>query len=585
MSGNEEQPISGSNPFDASKLPSPNDSPQSHEKTQKKGIKVEIQQPDLIYKALIENVDKSGFSGGIIGGIPYLKEDQLLETIMVGARGFHRGCTYEMWIDSYKLGTDVTLSQTREEQDNGGFISDEKALRLEQWFKVNGYEARLLKSKHGTTKYSPVHDLITAHRNVLEVRKNQQTYSIDLGYDSIESAEYEEKGYESSLPYATSLPKRKIVAGPLSLELLGEGGSFSENLIFRKFAGTNEFTATANAYTHAMEDFLNGLYFIEGLEAPSQTIILRPTISDQDTLSEIASAQTDTPITLVESQVKREMQSFDFIAGQEEAVREAKKMVLAINHPEIFDKRGVKRPKGILFYGPPGNGKTLLAKAIANEANAEFFEVTSADIGSKWYGESEKLMDDLFKRANRAVENGSKVVIFFDEIDTLAPSREGAHEATRRVVATLLRNMDGMKANPNVTIIAATNRPEDIDEAFKRAGRIDKLIKIGPPSAEGRTAILKLQMRKTQFMSKTPEELFAEDIDFAKIEQVTDHMSGADIVNLVNQAMEEKVIAELEGTPWTPVSTEDLIKTAGKVGQIQEEKRKMGFPMGKRNGT
>jgi transitional endoplasmic reticulum ATPase len=304
---------------------------------------------------------------------------------------------------------------------------------------------------------------------------------------------------------------------------------------------------------------------------------LRPSVLSDDALTRVASTETERPIYTVEAQVKKEMPSFDEIAGQKAAVAEAKRLVLAINNPEIFEKRGVKRPKGILFYGEPGTGKTLLAKAVARETNAVFFEVSSADIGTKWYGESERLMQKVFDEANKRVEEGEKVILFFDELDSLAPSRDNAHEATRKVVATLLQNMDGMRANPNVTVIAATNRPRDIDRALKRPGRFDKLIQVGLPDEKGRAAILEVHMNKAKMSAEEPDSLFSPDVDLDKLGEVTDDMSGADLANLINLVLEDKVMAELQGEEWVPVTTEDMEKVAKRWGIIKEEKRGIGF--------
>lgn len=351
---------------------------------------------------------------------------------------------------------------------------------------------------------------------------------------------------------------------------------------YPKLTDQADFVRALNAYTKSYEQILEAIYEEEGLKQPNKSIILRPPILSDDTVSQIKSVTTETPRILSAEQVLSEQTTFDEIAGQDQAVIEAKRLVLAINHPEIYAKRGVKKPKGILFYGPPGTGKTMLAEAISNATNAVFLQVSAADIGTKWYGESEKLMQEIFDRANEAVNRGEKVIIFFDEIDSLAPSREEAHEATRRIVATLLQNLDGIKANPNVTIIAATNRPQDIDPALKRPGRLDKLIKLDLPDAKGRQAILKIHMNKAKKRATAPEELFSEQIDFEDLAQVTEDMSGADLTNLVNLTLEEKTMAELEGTPWTPISTKDLLDMAKKIQVIREEKRIIGFRVPKK---
>lgn len=338
-----------------------------------------------------------------------------------------------------------------------------------------------------------------------------------------------------------------------------------------------DFIKATEAYTKAYQQVLTAIYAEEGITPKDNTVVLRPPVLNADTFTQIKSTETSSPALVTPEQLKTEHIAFSEIAGQDAAVSEAKRLVLAINHPEVFEKRGVKRPKGILFYGPPGTGKTLIAKAVASEANAAFLEISAADVGTKWYGESERLMQKVFDIANDTVAKGQKVVLFFDELDSLAPSREDAHEAARKVVATLLQNMDGMRSNTNVTIIAATNRPQDIDPALKRPGRIDKLIPVGLPAPDGRAAILKVHMEKAKKAAGASEELFSQEIDLTQLGQVTEGMSGADLANLVNLTLEEKTMAELEGKGWTPVGTGDMLVTARKLGVIKEEKRRIGF--------
>ncbi len=417
--------------------------------------------------------------------------------------------------------------------------------------------------------------------NILDFSKGTTTVSMLLGYESrdvhgafIRRMVQEEQGAGEPGSFTKYiLPSFESGReGHNHIYLVGEPKELQPSPI-----GEVGFTQEARGYASAYKDAVDALYEAEGLQAPTKKVVLRPPILNEDALSEIKSVEKESPPQAVEQQIRKDTTTFAEIAGQDQAVAEAKRLVLAINTPEVFEKRGVKRPKGILFYGPPGTGKTLIAKAVAGEANAMFIEVSSADIGTKWYGESERLMQKVFDSANNAVAKGQKVVLFFDELDSLAPSREDAYEATKKVVATLLQNMDGMRANPNVTIIAATNRPQDIDPALKRPGRIDKLIHVGLPDAKGRQAVLKVHMEKAKKAATAAGELFSENIDFAQIGQVTEGMSGADLANLINLTLEDKTMAELEGREWTPISTEEMLATAKKLGMIREEKRRIGF--------
>lgn len=564
------EPLPGSIPPDAIKPPEP--APPSPEGGPK-GIKVEVYQPDIIHKLAVE-VGKGQRN------FVELHSNDLADSFIITTSsdlwswGAQRGNEYNFY-SWYHLAGDVG------QRPDYGYYGPERVAALQKMIEGKGYSVRY--EERPSISEVPIHQLVFS--------RDGQQYELGLGFGSRQNEEdhirrgieQERKRNPSEPGYVEKydLPKveRGLIQHIVSLKAasrrLALGEETSTSSVYDK---EPEFTSYIQKYAKVYEDITDILYEEAGVEPPkNRTITFRPPILNQDTLTQVASTQTESPIHLVEAQVVQESTSFSEIAGQDAAVAEARRLVLAINHPEVFEKRGVKRPKGILFYGPPGTGKTLIAKAVAAESNAAFLEVSAADIGTKWYGESERLMQKVFDLANDAVSKGTKVVLFFDELDSLAPSREDAHEATRKVVATLLQNMDGMKANPNVTIIAATNRPQDIDPALKRPGRIDKLIQVGLPNTEGRQAILKVHMEKAKKAATESGELFVEGIDLAQVGQATEGMSGADLANLVNLTLEEKTMAELEGTAWAPVSTEEMLGTAHKLGVIKEEKRKMGF--------
>src|SRR6266545_843314 len=151
-------------------------------------------------------------------------------------------------------------------------------------------------------------------------------------------------------------------------------------------------------------------------------------------------------------------------------------------HPELFERLGVEAPKGVLLHGPPGTGKTLLAKAVASETNANFYSISGPEIMSKFYGQSEENLRDMFKQA----EENAPSIIFIDELDSIAPKRdEVTGEVERRVVAQLLALMDGLQARGKVVVIGATNRPNALDPALRRPGRFDREIEIGVPDRDG----------------------------------------------------------------------------------------------------
>ena len=216
--------------------------------------------------------------------------------------------------------------------------------------------------------------------------------------------------------------------------------------------------------------------------------------------------------------------TYEDIGGLKEQVAKIREMVeLPLRYPVLFEKLGIEPPKGVLLYGPPGTGKTLLAKAVANEANAHFIAVNGPEIMSKWYGESEKKLRDIFKEASK----NPPTIIFIDEIDAIAPKREETYgEVERRVVSQLLTLMDGLTARGDVIVIAATNRPNAIDPALRRPGRFDREIEIPVPDREGRLEILKIHTRNMPL----------EDVDLEKLADKTHGFTGADIAQLAREA-------------------------------------------------
>ena len=185
--------------------------------------------------------------------------------------------------------------------------------------------------------------------------------------------------------------------------------------------------------------------------------------------------------------------TYEDIGGLKRGLRFVREMIeLPLKHPELFQRLGIEPPKGVLLYGPPGTGKTLIAKAVANEVDAHFIPVSGPEIMSKYYGESEQRLREIFEEAK---ENAPSI-IFFDEIDAIAPKREEVTgEVERRVVAQLLALMDGLEARGDVIVIGATNRPDAIDPALRRPGRFDREIEIGVPDREGRKEILQIHTR------------------------------------------------------------------------------------------
>jgi transitional endoplasmic reticulum ATPase len=217
--------------------------------------------------------------------------------------------------------------------------------------------------------------------------------------------------------------------------------------------------------------------------------------------------------------------TYEDIGGLKDEIQKVREMIeLPLRHPEIFEKLGVEAPKGVLLYGPPGTGKTLLAKAVANESNAHFISISGPEIMSKFYGESEARLREIFKEAREK----APTIVFIDEIDSIAPKREEVTgEVERRVVSQLLSLMDGLEARGKVIVIAATNRPNAIDPALRRPGRFDREIEIKVPDKKGRFEILQIH---TRHMPLTQE------VDLEKISAVTHGFVGADVEYLCKEA-------------------------------------------------
>jgi transitional endoplasmic reticulum ATPase len=217
--------------------------------------------------------------------------------------------------------------------------------------------------------------------------------------------------------------------------------------------------------------------------------------------------------------------SYEDIGGLKNEVHKVREMIeLPLRHPEIFDRIGIEAPKGVLLHGPPGTGKTLLAKAVANETNANFYSISGPEIMSKFYGESEERLREIFKEA----EENAPSIIFIDEIDSIAPKREEVSgDVEKRVVSQLLTLMDGIQSRGKLVVIGATNRPNAIDPALRRPGRFDREIDIGIPDEQGRLDILQIHTRGMPL---------TDDVNLDSIAKVTHGFVGADLEALSKEA-------------------------------------------------
>jgi AAA family ATPase, CDC48 subfamily len=217
--------------------------------------------------------------------------------------------------------------------------------------------------------------------------------------------------------------------------------------------------------------------------------------------------------------------TYEDIGGLHEVIAKIRELVeLPLRHPELFQRLGIEPPKGILLYGPPGTGKTLLAKAVANESDAYFIAINGPEIMSKFYGESEQRLREIFEEAKK----NAPAIIFIDEIDAIAPKRdEVIGEVERRVVAQLLALMDGLEARGQVIVIGATNRPNALDPALRRPGRFDREIEVPMPDKQGRLEILQIHTRHMPL---------SDDVNLEELAEMTKGYTGADLAALAREA-------------------------------------------------
>jgi transitional endoplasmic reticulum ATPase len=281
-----------------------------------------------------------------------------------------------------------------------------------------------------------------------------------------------------------------------------------------------------------LPELLNGRVVAKGEVVPLNVMGRRigftvTSVSPADATVSLIDGNTEFVIGTVPKQAAKGVPrvTYEDIGGLKNEVQKVREMIeLPLRHPEIFDRIGIEAPKGVLLHGPPGTGKTLLAKAVANETNANFYSISGPEIMSKFYGESEGNLREIFKEA----QENAPSIIFIDEIDSIAPKREEVSgDVEKRIVSQLLTLMDGISSRGKIVVIGATNRPNAIDPALRRPGRFDREIEIGIPDEKGRLDVLLIHTRDMPL---------TEDVDLASIARVTHGFVGADLQALSKEA-------------------------------------------------
>jgi transitional endoplasmic reticulum ATPase len=280
----------------------------------------------------------------------------------------------------------------------------------------------------------------------------------------------------------------------------------------------------------------------------------------RDALKEVS------PSALREVQVQIPDVSWDNVGGLDALKEELREAIeWPIKHKEAFDYINVESPKGILLYGPPGTGKTLIAKALAKMTESNFISIKGPELLSKWVGESERGIREIFRKARQA----APCIIFLDEVDALVPRRgssdSGSH-VTESVVSQILTEIDGLEELHNVLIIGATNRLDIVDEALLRPGRFDRIIEVPNPDTKGRQQIFEIHTKKKPL---------ANDVKIEKLVELTDGFSGAEIGAVANRAamaaLKRYVIGKSQNIKEIKISQQDLIDAVDKVKPRKKE--------------
>ena len=330
---------------------------------------------------------------------------------------------------------------------------------------------------------------------------------------------------------AESRPASRVVFAPAQREmrLQGPGQALKRNFFGRPLVAGDLVATTGQQQVRDMPPEVARMFNAPAFALTQIRLTVVATVPkgvvhiDEDTEVELREE-------FEEARAARGEVNYDDVGGMGDTIQQLREMVeLPLRYPELFTRLGVDPPKGVLLHGPPGTGKTRLARAVANESEASFFVINGPEIMGSAYGESERRLREVFEEAAKAAPS----IVFIDEIDSIAPKRSGTPgEAEKRLVAQLLTLMDGLHTSSNIVVIAATNRPDAIDEALRRPGRFDREIVVGVPDEKGRREILGIHTRGMPL---------AADVELGELARTTHGFVGADIGALAREAAMDAV--------------------------------------------
>ncbi len=351
--------------------------------------------------------------------------------------------------------------------------------------------------------------------------------------------------------------------------------------------GAEEFKSLYQRYGNLLQKLISAAYESQSIPIPNLLFELKPPSNLDEKLENAkqileankrmlrAGGILDEDFSeMIQERIRlkeRPRETFDDIGGSEKVKEELRSILIGLKNPEFFRKWGTEPARGVLLYGEPGTGKTLLAKALAHEADVDLYVVQVADIVNSLYGRSEKLIQGVFDDALR----NRPCIVFFDEIDALASHREHSTEVTSRIVTTFLTNLDGLKERTEgMVVIGTTNRQNAIDPAMLRPGRFDTIIEVPLPDENSRKEIFRIHLNAARKTAGT--EVF-DELDLDQLVKETRSMSGADIKELIRRALAEKVKQEIAGYTPSFVRTKDVINVISGYERISTAKNKLGF--------